>query len=181
MSNDSMLDAYLYEVTQLLDSLESLLLACESSASFAPAQIAELFRILHTIKGSSAMMDFDGIATLSHALEDLFDFMRQNETRKSDYDSISALAFETLDTIKAEVAKIQSGKLPDADVTPITKRIRDYLAMLTSRKNGASPAPEPAADTPKSPAAEEAPQADENAAPAASAAPVPGVEGRVRY
>ena len=181
MSNDSMLDAYLYEVTQLLDSLESLLLACESSASFAPAQIAELFRILHTIKGSSAMMDFDGIATLSHALEDLFDFMRQNETRKSDYDSISALAFETLDTIKAEVAKIQSGKLPDADVTPITKRIRDYLAMLTSRKNGASPAPEPAADTPKSPAAEEAPQADENAAPAASAAPAQGVEGRDRY
>lgn len=145
MSMDSMLDTYLYEVNQLLDSLESLLLSCESNASFAPEQIAELFRILHTIKGSSAMMDFDGIATLSHALEDLFDFMRQNETRKSDYKNISGLAFETLDTIKAEVAKIQSGAIPDADVSPITKRIRDYLAMLTDRKNSGEPMSEPTA------------------------------------
>jgi two-component system chemotaxis sensor kinase CheA len=145
MSMDSMLDTYLYEVNQLLDSLESLLLTCESNASFAPEQIAELFRILHTIKGSSAMMDFDGIATLSHALEDLFDFMRQNETRKSDYKNISGLAFETLDTIKAEVAKIQSGAIPDADVSPITKRIRDYLAMLTDRKNSGEPMSEPTA------------------------------------
>lgn len=165
MSTDSMLDAYLYEVTQLLDNLESLLLTCESTASFAPAQIAELFRILHTIKGSSAMMDFDGIATLSHALEDLFDFMRQNETQKSDYDRISALAFETLDTIKAEVAKIQNGALPDADVTPITKRIRDYLALLTSRKDGDGaasdePALEKAAESAQPSAGEAQPQAD---------------------
>lgn len=138
-TGDSMLDTYLYENTQLLDSLESLLLNCESAASFSPEQIAELFRILHTIKGSSAMMDFDGIASLSHALEDLFDFMRQNETRKTDYESISALAFEALDIIKAEIAKIQSGALPDADVAPITRRIRDYLSMLANRKDGDSP------------------------------------------
>ncbi|MGI6151970.1 MAG: chemotaxis protein CheW [Christensenellales bacterium] len=141
-TGDSMLDAYLYEVTQLLDSLESLLLSCESSAFFAPEQIAELFRILHTIKGSSAMMDFEGITSLSHALEDLFDFMRENEPHKSDFESISELAFETLDTIKAEVAKIQSGALPDADVSPITKRIRDYLAMLTSRKESGEMLPD---------------------------------------
>lgn len=141
-TGDSMLDTYLYENTQLLDSLESLLLTCESTASFLPEQIAELFRILHTIKGSSAMMDFDGIASLSHALEDLFDFMRENETRKTDYESISGLAFETLDTIKAEIAKIQSGALPDADVAPVTRRIRDYLAMLAGRKDGEIP-PDP--------------------------------------
>jgi len=134
MSDDSMLEIYLYENSQLLDEFESLLLTCENTESFSAEQIAELFRILHTIKGSSAMMNFDSIANLSHALEDLFGYMREHNTRKDDYKSISALAFETLDTIKAEIAKIQDGGLPDADVTAITKRIRDFIGLLTGRK-----------------------------------------------
>ena len=134
MSDDSMLEIYLYENTQLLDEFEALLLTCENTESFSSEQIAEMFRILHTIKGSSAMMNFDSIANLSHALEDLFGYMREHNTRKNDYSDISALAFETLDTIKSEIAKIQGGGLPDADVTGITKRIRDFIAILTGRK-----------------------------------------------
>lgn len=134
MSDDSMLEIYLYENSQLLDDFESLLLTCENTESFSADQIAELFRILHTIKGSSAMMNFESIANLSHALEDLFGYMREHNTRKDDYASISSLAFETLDTIKAEIAKIQDGAVPDADVTGITKRIRDFIGLLTGRK-----------------------------------------------
>lgn len=147
-SNDSMLDIYLYENTQLLDQFESLLLDCENTESFSAEQIGELFRILHTIKGSSAMMNFDSVASLSHALEDLFGYMREHDTRKDDHPSISALAFETLDTIKSEIAKIQGGGMPDADVTSITKRIREYIDVLTHRK-------EPA------PVQDEAPEDDE--------------------
>ena len=144
-SSDSMLDIYLYETTQLLDEFESLLLTCENTDSFSAEQIAEIFRILHTIKGSSAMMSFEGVANLSHALEDLFDYMREHETRKKDHASISELAFETLDMIKSDIAKIQDGGTPDADVTTTIQRIRDYLAVLTSRKN----TPPPPADVPQ--------------------------------
>jgi two-component system chemotaxis sensor kinase CheA len=143
-SSDSMLDIYLFETTQLLDEFESLLLVCENTNSFSTDQIAEIFRILHTIKGSSAMMNFESIANLSHALEDLFDFMREHNTRKEDYASISVLAFETMDTIKSEIAKIQDGQLPDADVSATIQRIRDYLAVLTNR----SASPPPPQDTP---------------------------------
>lgn len=140
-SGDSMLDIYLYENSQLLEKFESMLLTCENTDLFSMEQIAEIFRILHTIKGSSAMMNFDGIANLSHALEDLFDYMRSHETRKVDHPSISALAFETLDIIKAEIVKIQSGSLPDADVTHIAQRIRDFLSVLAQRKE--APASQP--------------------------------------
>ncbi len=139
-SGDSMLDIYLYENSQLLEKFESLLLTCENTDSFSTEQIAEIFRILHTIKGSSAMMNFDSIANLSHALEDLFDYMRSHETRRDDHPGISSLAFETLDTIKSEIEKIQSGSLPDADVTHITQRIRELLAAIAQRKD--SPAPQ---------------------------------------
>ncbi len=148
-SSDSMLDIYLFETTQLLNEFESLLLVCENTDSFSAEQIAETFRILHTIKGASAMMNFESIANLSHALEDLFDFMRAHEIRKKDYASISVLAFETLDMIKSEVAKIQNGQLPEADVTQIISRIRDYLAVLTGRKDDTTPqSAAPQDDTP---------------------------------
>ncbi len=138
-SGDSMLDIYLYENSQLLEKLESLLLNCENTNSFTAEHIGEIFRILHTIKGSSAMMNFGGIANLSHAMEDLFDYMRSHNTRKNDYPSISKLTFETLDMINAEIAKIQGGGLPDGDTSKMIQRIREYLTILTNRKDTPPP------------------------------------------
>jgi two-component system chemotaxis sensor kinase CheA len=129
-SGDSMLDVYLYENDQLLERFESILLTCENTNAFTQEQIAEIFRILHTIKGSSAMMSFEGVANLSHAMEDLFDHMRSHPISRDDYPGISALAFETLDLIRSEVAKLQAGSLPDGDVSATIQRIRNYLALL---------------------------------------------------
>lgn len=133
-SNDSMLDIYLYENVQLLEKFESLLLECDKNESFSAEHVAEIFRILHTIKGSSAMMNFDNVANLSHAMEDLFGYLREHNTRKEDYRKLSDLAFETLDTIKSEIAKIQSSGMPDGDLSGIINRIEEYLGMLTNRK-----------------------------------------------
>ncbi len=144
-SNDSMLEVYLYENIQLLEKFESLLLQCDKEESFSPENVAEIFRLLHTIKGSSAMMNFDNIANLSHAMEDLFGYLREHDTRKEDYRKISDLSFETLDTIKAEIAKIQDSGMPDGDLSGIAGRIEDFLAMLTGRKAQ----PQPADDTPQ--------------------------------
>jgi len=129
-SGDSMLDVYLYENDQLLEKFESILLICESANAFTEEQIAEIFRILHTIKGSSAMMNFEGVANLSHALEDLFDHMRAHPTSADDYPGISQLAFETLDLVRSEIEKIRAGSLPDGDVSATIERIRNYLGLL---------------------------------------------------
>ncbi len=131
-ANDSILDVYLYENSQLLDSLESLLLACEKSGTFTSEQIGDIFRILHTIKGSSAMMNFDNITGLSHALEDLFGFLREHQARKRDYRKISDLVFSSVDAMKAEFGKIQNSGLPDGDLTHITDDVRKFYKVLTS-------------------------------------------------
>lgn len=139
MANDSILDVYLFENMQLLDKLESVLLECEKKAGFSTEDIADIFRILHTVKGSSAMMNFDSIANLSHALEDLFDFLRGHSSRREDHQKISDLVFTSLDIIKAEISKIQNSGLPDGDVSGIIKQVRDFHQILTGRK------PEPSA------------------------------------
>ncbi len=134
-ANDSILDVYLYENSQLLDNLESLLLVCEKSGTFTSEQIADIFRILHTIKGASAMMNFDNITSLSHALEDLFGFLREHKARKKDYRKISDFVFNSVDVIKAEFEKIQSSGLPDGDLSQITDNVRAFYKILTSSRD----------------------------------------------
>ena len=43
--------------------------------------INEIFRIMHTIKGSSAMMEFSTLATVAHRIEDSFFIIRENSMR----------------------------------------------------------------------------------------------------
>jgi len=76
-SNDTMLEVFLFETSQLLELLEQVVLACESRQSYSEEDINEIFRIMHTIKGSSAMMMFSGISSLAHSVEDLFSYIRK--------------------------------------------------------------------------------------------------------
>ena len=70
--NDSILDAYLYETNTLLEQLDSIVLASEEKDTFSEEDINTIFRIMHTIKGSSAMMEYRSIMTIAHRAEDLF-------------------------------------------------------------------------------------------------------------
>ena len=56
--NDSILEAYLFETNSLLEQLDSLVLAAEEKDSFSEEDVNTIFRIMHTIKGSSAMMEY---------------------------------------------------------------------------------------------------------------------------
>ena len=53
---DNMLDMYLYENGQLLEQLEEIVLENKDEDSFDENNINEIFRIMHTIKGSSGVM-----------------------------------------------------------------------------------------------------------------------------
>ena len=59
MGND-MMEAYLYEMNTLLEQLDDIVLAAEEAKTFSQEDVNEIFRIMHTFKGSSAMMDDSG-------------------------------------------------------------------------------------------------------------------------
>ena len=64
--NEPMLDMFIFESTQLIEQLEQIIITGEKSNRYAPEDINEVFIIMHTIKGSSAMMLFDNISSLAH-------------------------------------------------------------------------------------------------------------------
>ena len=74
---EPMLDMFVFETNQMLEQLEDILLQAEKNDSLDPRNINEIFRIMHTIKGSAGMMMFTPISSLAHAVEDLFFLIRE--------------------------------------------------------------------------------------------------------
>jgi two-component system chemotaxis sensor kinase CheA len=69
------LQMYLDETSEQLDALVEVLLSLEENPQHA-GQLNEAFRLIHSIKGSSAMMGLDSITVLTHHLENHFERLR---------------------------------------------------------------------------------------------------------
>jgi two-component system chemotaxis sensor kinase CheA len=128
--NDPVLDMFIFETLQLADQLEQLVLNSEKTNSFASDDIDEIFRIMHTIKGSAAMMLFSGISAIAHSLEDLFFKLRSAESVEMNYSKLCDLIFLGIDFIKVETTKIKEGHEADGAPDILLKQIQDYLDSL---------------------------------------------------
>lgn len=149
-SSEPMLDVYLFETSQNIEQLESAILSCEKTSCFTREAIDEIFRIMHTIKGSSAMMLFNNLAALAHSMEDLFYFLREQKPKSLDCSILSDLVLEGVDFIKVELHKIKSGEEADGDCSAHTRSIREFLARL-KQENAQEPEAAEAAGNPLTP------------------------------
>lgn len=129
-TNEPLLDMFIFETTQLLEQLEQTILSSEEESSYTQDSINEIFRIMHTIKGSSAMMMFNDISTLAHAIEDLFFYLRESKPKQVDYSLVSDLILSGVDFIKNELEKIKRSEEADGDSAPIIELLRDLLTIL---------------------------------------------------
>ena len=155
-ANDSMLEMYLFESTTLLDQLDEILLHSEKEVNLSSDNVNEIFRIMHTIKGSSAMMEFDTISHVSHKLEDLFYLIRDNGIDQDYFQELFDLVLEVSDFLKEEVEKIRQGQRPSGENESL---IADILDLLGRMKGGApievsAPAAAPAPEAVQAPAQE---------------------------
>lgn len=72
---DDYLQMYLDETGEQLEGLVEKLLALEENPTDA-VHLNEAFRLVHTIKGSSALMGFDSVTEVTHRLENHFERIR---------------------------------------------------------------------------------------------------------
>ncbi|MCR2024283.1 chemotaxis protein CheA [Anaerotruncus colihominis] len=148
-SMEPMLDVFIYETTTLLDQLDEILLDAEKSKSFSEDNINEIFRIMHTIKGSAAMMDLNGISTLAHSVEDVFFIIREDPARMANIsEAIFDLVFQASDFLKDEVECVQNTREANKDPGAIIAELEKMAAIMKGES--------PAADAPAAPAADEA-------------------------
>jgi len=129
---ESMLEMFSFEMNQLVDQLEKTII--ESESGFTMDSINEVFRIMHTIKGSAAMMLFDSIATATHAAEDLFYYLREENPTDIDYSELTDYVLACMDFIKDELAKIEERVPADGDPKSVAADITEFLARIKGTK-----------------------------------------------
>lgn len=127
----NMLDMYLYETNTLIDELDGILLESEKDDGvFSQDDVNEIFRIMHTVKGSSAMMQFNSLCTVAHQVEDLFFFIREHGGHQEFGEDLFNLLFRASDFIKAQTEKIENNQPISEDVEELSNDISVFLAAL---------------------------------------------------
>ncbi|HCT91325.1 MAG TPA: chemotaxis protein CheA, partial [Lachnospiraceae bacterium] len=131
----NMLEMYLYETNTLLEQLDELLIEAEKNKDFTTNDVNEIFRSMHTIKGSSAMMEFSTVMEIAHHIEDLFFYIRENgldsldDSHKSD---LFNLMFQSADALRAEIEKIENDEPLSTNIDPIISNINSFLEKISS-------------------------------------------------
>ena len=165
---EGMLETYLFETNDLLDRLDEMLVADEKEGEMSTDDVNEIFRIMHTIKGSSAMMEFTSISVIAHKMEDLFFFIRDkgidslDATEKRD---LFNLLFRSEDNLRSEMSKVENGEPLEENVDALSKIIVDFLAQLSS---GVKKPAESASEADTAPSGAEAAEASGSESPAPS-------------
>ena len=128
-----MLDMYLFENGQLLERLQEIVLEQKDEDCFDDDSINEIFRAMHTIKGSSGVMMFDEITKISHKLEDVFYYLRESHPDNVPHLELVEHVLTVADFISEEMEKLQNGESADGDASEIVASIDKFLNAI---KNG---------------------------------------------
>ncbi len=155
MSNNDILDMYIYETNTLLEQLESIVLDAEKENTFSQDSVNEIFRIMHTIKGSSAMMEFDTLARVSHRIEDMFFLIREGTmsvVKDEDRPALFDVMLHSVDYFREEMEKVEAEQPLNEDVDSFLGNINSLIAKIKgeeipAEEQKAAPAPAPAAET----------------------------------
>jgi len=162
------LSVYIDETGEQCEQLVQLLLALESEPRDA-RRIAEAFRLIHSIKGSAAMLGLDRITALAHHLESHFERLRSGSLLLDGPTIEAALRcidyfrhcnerlqqgerLEPVDDLLEAVKKLGQTTQPAAAATPAAPPPRAAAAVVPAPQAGVS-APEPVAAGDADPAA----------------------------
>jgi len=75
---DDILVEYVEESREHLAHIERVFTGIQKTGEVPPGVINDIFRAIHTIKGSASFLGLTSIGTLAHAMESLLDSMREH-------------------------------------------------------------------------------------------------------
>lgn len=129
-NTEGMLDMYLFENTQLLEQLQEIVLDQRDADCFDDDSINEIFRTMHTIKGSSGIMMFDEITEVSHKLEDVFYYLRESKPENVPHIELVEHVLTVSDFIMGEMEKLSNGEDADGKAGHIVEDLDKFLKSI---------------------------------------------------
>ncbi|MGF7493008.1 hybrid sensor histidine kinase/response regulator [Campylobacter concisus] len=155
------MEDFLIEAFELIEQIDHDLVELEANPEDLEL-LNRIFRVAHTVKGSSSFLNFDVLTELTHHMEDVLNKARKGELKITP--DIMDVVLESVDMMKGLLESIRdNGSDAAAGID-----IKNICASLTQISEGE--APSAAAEAPAAPAPEPVKE-PEPAAPAEEAAP----------
>ena len=123
------IELFAYETEGQLRSLENILSDADGAKAFSDEQVRELFRIMHTLKGSSAMLGCGAFSKTAHMLEDIFSMIRSGAAVLDEiaFKGVSDLLFSAMGYFR-DFAEA----LSDGQTIPTPAQLDERIAALTA-------------------------------------------------
>lgn len=135
MFSDLEIGVFIDELEEKIQVINDGLLALERDESNQDI-IQEIFRAAHTIKGSSGIMGYQNMTSLTHEMENLFDKIRHGEIHVTS-EMVNVL-FEALDTLKVLRDEV-TGDGSGADITAVVEKIKAFVEVSSTTAKAAVP------------------------------------------
>jgi two-component system chemotaxis sensor kinase CheA len=163
MAMDDLLADFLTETHEGLTALDAALLRLERTPDDQPT-LSEVFRLVHTIKGTCGFLGLSRLEAVAHAAENVLGRYREGSLPVTA--AGISLILSALDRIKAIVAGLEAtGAEPAGDDVPLIDALNDAAEGRIAAAPPPAPAAEGPADAPPEPLAEPRPTAPVAAAP----------------
>src|SRR5437764_6521371 len=137
------LPMFLAEASEHLQELNLAVVRVEEDPTDVET-VSEIFRIAHSFKGMSATMGFEGVAAVTHKMEDVFELLRQR-TGGLHREAIDVV-LECLDALSAAVDSIQAGAGERIDPAPLVARLEGLVRQRRDDQPAVAPPPTAAPD-----------------------------------
>ncbi|MDA2913211.1 chemotaxis protein CheA [Acidobacteriia bacterium AH_259_A11_L15] len=137
----AMLPDFLIDAETGFQEANNALLALEKDHD-QTERLDEIFRVIHTLKSSSAMLEFLDIAQLAHLSEDVLDRLRKRELLVTQ-ETIDLL-YEVIDTLEKMVRERAERKSGRIDFQALAGKMKRLLQENTHLGEREEPTPKPA-------------------------------------
>jgi len=128
MDTSEYMPMFVAETREHLEQLNLAIVRLEEDPKDRPT-VDEIFRIAHSLKGMSATMGFNAVAELTHAMEDVFELLRQR-TNGLPVEAIDTV-FACVDALSAAVEEIEAEGQERLDPAPLVTRLRSLVRPRT--------------------------------------------------
>lgn len=135
---DDLISEFLTETNESIGELDNSLVQLEQNPNNKDL-LSKIFRVMHTIKGTSGFLNLPRLGSVAHKAEDLLGLFRDNKLPVTT--SSISLILESLDRIKSILAGLEAaGHEPEGDDSGLIER----LGAACRGENAAAPlSPEP--------------------------------------
>src|SRR5450830_1782016 len=128
MDMDDALELFIVESRELLEDMETALLAIEG-ADDKSEMVNAIFRAAHTIKGSSGLFSLDHVVAFTHVVESVLDKVRTGKLALAD--QLVVLLLACCDHIGTLIDGVAAGEMQASPETqqqgePLIAQLRGY-------------------------------------------------------